>query len=162
MDFKVFIEIPAGGSIKYEVDEETGELSVDRFLHTAFSYPFNYGYIKDTMADDDDPMDVVVLSSRPVVPGVVMKCHEIGLLEMEDEGGIDAKVLAVPDKKVDPDYGHIKDISEVSESVLARIKHFFERYKDLEEGKWVKVKEFKNASFAAAEIMRAKESLDKK
>lgn len=142
MDFKAFIEIPAGGSIKYEVDEETGELAVDRFLYTAFSYPFNYGFIKNTKGEDGDPVDVVILSSKAVVPGVVMKCHAIGLLEMEDEEGIDTKIIAVPDKKIDPEYGTMEDIKDVNEAVLAKIKHFFENYKSLEPDKWVKLKNY--------------------
>src|SRR3990167_818731 len=99
MDYKVFIEIPIGSSVKYEVDEETGELKVDRFLYTAFSYPFNYGYIKNTLGGDGDPMDAVVLSSQPVVPGVVITCHPVGVLETEDEEGEDAKVIMVPTAK---------------------------------------------------------------
>jgi len=158
MDFRVFIEIPAGGSIKYEVDEETGELTVDRFLHTAFVYPFNYGFIRNTKGEDGDPLDVLVLCSQPVMPGVVMKCHEIGLLEMEDEGGIDTKILAVPDKKIDPEYGEFSDIKDVSSVILAKIKHFFENYKTLEPGKWVKVKDFKAAADAQKQVQKAKKS----
>ncbi len=156
MDFKVFIEIPAGSNIKYEVDEETGELTVDRFLHTAFVYPFNYGYIKDTIGEDKDPVDVVVLSSFPVVPGVVMKCHAIGMLEMEDEEGIDTKVLVVPIAKVDPFYGSWEDIGDVPDAIKAKIKHFFENYKTLEPGKWVKIKDFKGKTEAEAAIEKAK------
>jgi len=155
MDFKVFIEIPAGGNIKYEIDEETGELTVDRFLHTAFTYPFNYGFIKDTKAEDGDAVDVVVLSSSPVQAGVVMKCHAIGVLGMEDEEGIDNKVVVVPDKKVDPEYGTMTDIKEVSEPTMAKIKHFFEQYKALEPGKWVKVKSYKGRVEAEKEIKQS-------
>lgn len=152
MDFKVFIEIPIGSSVKYEVDEETGQLTVDRFLFTAFKYPFNYGYVIGTKGGDGDPVDVVVLSSEPVVPGVVMKCHAVGVLESEDEAGIDAKIIAVPDKKVDPFYGVYENIKDVPEALLAKIKHFYENYKSLEPGKWIKVKEFKDVSFAEKEI----------
>lgn len=154
-EFKVFIEIPAGSSIKYEVDEETGELTVDRFLHTAFSYPFNYGYIKDTHADDGDPMDVIILSQYPVQAGVVMKCHTVGMLEMEDEDGIDTKVLCVPTEKIDPYYGEWEDIKDVPRALLNKIKHFFENYKALEPGKWVKVKDFKPRSDAERAIEKA-------
>lgn len=152
MEFKVFIEIPIGSGVKYEVDEESGELKVDRFLYTAFKYPFNYGYIKDTKGGDGDPMDVVVLSSEPVVPGVVMKCHQIGVLETEDEEGIDAKVIAVPTKKIDPFYGVYEDIKDVPEALLAKIKHFYENYKTIEPGKWVKVKDFKDAAEAEKQV----------
>lgn len=155
-DFKAFIEIPAGSSIKYEVDEETGELAVDRFLHTAFSYPFNYGFIKDTKGEDGDPVDVLVLSSYPIHPGAVVKCHAIGMLEMSDEAGVDAKIIAVPTKKIDPLYGSYESLSDVHESILAKIKHFFENYKTLEPGKWVKVDEFKGVEVADEIISKAK------
>lgn len=154
-DFVAFIEIPAGSSIKYEVDEETGELTVDRFLHTAFSYPFNYGFIKNTKGEDGDPVDVLILSQYPVQPGVVMKCHAIGMLEMSDEEGVDTKILAVPTKKIDPLFGVWEDISDVPEAILNKIKHFFENYKTLEPGKWVKVNEFKNKAAAEAVIERS-------
>lgn len=151
-NYKAFIEIPAGSSVKYEVDEETGELTVDRFLHTAFTYPFNYGYIKDTLGEDGDPVDVVVLSSKPVVPGVIMKINVIGMLDMEDEAGPDAKLLAVPVKKVDPFYGEWGSIEDVPQSLLDQIKHFFENYKTLEPKKWVKVRDFKGRAEALSEI----------
>lgn len=154
MDFKVFIEIPKGSGIKYEVDEKTGELAVDRFLYTAFSFPFNYGYIKNTKGEDGDPLDVVVLSS-PVQAGVVMKCHALGLLEMEDEGGVDTKIIAVADKKVDSENGQMEDIKDVSKATLDKIKHFFEQYKALEPGKWVKVKSYKGKVEAEEEIKKA-------
>jgi inorganic pyrophosphatase len=153
--FKVFIEIPQGSSIKYEVDEETGELKVDRFLYTSFVYPFNYGFIKDTKAEDGDPVDVVVLSMYPVAPGVTMKCKAIGVLGMEDEEGPDDKILVVPVKKVDPDYGTYTDIKDVPEALLNKIKHFFENYKTLEPNKWVKVTNFKGRAEAEAEIAKA-------
>ncbi|MDO8340992.1 MAG: inorganic diphosphatase [Candidatus Woesebacteria bacterium] len=152
MDFKAYIEIPMNSSVKYEVDEETGELKVDRFLFTAFSYPFNYGYVKNTKGKDGDPLDVIVLSSMSVVPGVVMKCHSIGLLEMEDEGGIDTKIIAVPDKKVDPVNGVWVSIKEVPQITLDKAKHFMDHMKELEPGKWVKTGEFKDSSFADKEI----------
>jgi len=160
MDFKVFIEISIGASVKYEVDEETGELKVDRFLYTAFAYPFNYGYIKGTRGGDGDPMDVVVLSSQPVVPGVVMKCQAVGVLETEDEEGVDAKVIAVPVKKIDPFYGAYNDIKDVPEALLAKIKHFYENYKTLEPGKWVKVTDYKGKAEAEAMIEASFEKKD--
>ena len=153
--FKTFIEIPAGSSVKYEVDEETGELTVDRFLHTAFSYPFNYGYIKDTKGEDGDPVDVIVLSQYPVVPGVVMKCQTVGMLEMSDEEGVDTKILAVPTKKIDPLFGQWQDTKDVPEAILNKIKHFFENYKTLEPGKWVKVNDFKDKAAAEESIKKS-------
>jgi inorganic pyrophosphatase len=155
MDFDVFIEIPAQGSIKYEVDEKLGQLRVDRFLYTAMIYPFNYGYIKDTIGEDGDPLDVIIISSQAVYPGVLMKCHAVGLLEMEDEEGIDTKIIAVPDKKIDPDFGEIKDIKDIAKPTLDKIKHFFEQYKALEPEKWVKCKDFKGKKEAEEIIKKA-------
>jgi inorganic pyrophosphatase len=153
--FKVFIEIPIGSGVKYEVDEESGELKVDRFLYTAFRYPFNYGYIIGSKGGDGDPMDVVVLSSEPVVPGVVIKCHAVGILETEDEEGIDAKIIAVPTAKIDPFYGIYNNITDVPAALLSKIKHFYENYKTIEPGKWVKVKDFKSKDAAETQIQSA-------
>ncbi len=150
----VFIEIPAGGNTKYEIDADTGALFVDRFLHTASVYPFNYGFIPSTNGEDGDPLDVIVLSSSPVVPGCVMKCQPIGMLEMEDEEGLDAKLLAVPVAKVDPIFGAYKDITDVPEPIKNKIKHFFETYKTLEPGKWVKVNNWQGAGRAKEEIKK--------
>ena|SRR3989344_4702267 len=155
MDFKVFIEIPIGSGVKYEVDEKTGELNVDRFLYTAFKYPFNYGSIQGTKGGDGDPIDVVVLSSEPLVPGVHIKCHAVGVLETEDEEGIDAKIIAVPTAKIDPFYGVYNDIKDVPQALLNKIKHFYENYKTIEPGKWVKVKDFKSASEAEKVIQES-------
>ncbi len=157
MDYKVFIEIPIGSSVKYEVDEETGELKVDRFLYTAFSYPFNYGYIKNTLGGDGDPMDAVVLSSQPVVPGVVITCHPVGVLETEDEEGEDAKVIMVPTAKIDPLFGVYQNIKDVPEAILNKIKHFYENYKTIEPGKWIKVKTWKEAEAAEKMIASAQQ-----
>lgn len=158
MDMKkmiFFIEIPEGSDVKYEVDEETGMILADRFLYTSMGYPANYGYIVGTKGKDGDPVDVLVLSSKRVVPGVGIKGHVIGMLEMEDEEGIDTKVLAVPDKKVDPIFGTYEDIKDVPEAVLNKIKHFFETYKALEPGKWVKVKSFHGKTAAEKEVMES-------
>ncbi len=155
MDIKAFIEIPQGSSVKYEVDEEAHELKVDRFLHGAMYFPFNYGYIQNTLGQDGDPLDIVILSSQTVVPGVVMKCHSIGLLEMEDEGGIDTKIIAVPDQKIDPWLGKITDIGELEEITKEKVRNFFEHYKDLEKGKWVKLKDWRPAAEAEKEIQTA-------
>lgn len=150
---KFFIEIPAGSSVKYEVDEETGMLMADRFLHTQMTYPTNYGYIIDTKGKDGDPVDVLVLSSQAVVPGVGMKGHIVGMLEMEDEEGIDTKVLAVPDKKVDPLYGTWESMDDVPTHIQDRIKHFFDHYKELEPGKFVKTHGFKSRTEAEKEVL---------
>jgi len=139
---KVIIEIPAGSSVKYELDKEEGILMVDRFLHTAMFYPFNYGFVPGTHAKDGDPTDVLVLSSMTVAPGVGIKAQVIGMLEMEDEEGIDTKLIAVPTAKIDPVYGVWNDIADVPEHLQNLMKHFFEHYKDLEKGKWVKAKSF--------------------
>lgn len=136
---KFYIEIPQGSSVKYEVDEETGDLVADRFLFTSEVYPTNYGYIKGSKAEDGDPADILVLSSQAVVPGCVIKGQVIGMLEMEDEEGIDHKFVGVPMTKVDPIFGTWSDIDDIPEAMKNRIKHFFETYKTLEPGKWVKV-----------------------
>ncbi|MCX8008328.1 MAG: inorganic diphosphatase [Patescibacteria group bacterium] len=139
----VCVEIPAGSSVKYELDKASGAIVVDRFLYTAFSYPFNYGFIPETHADDGDPIDVLVLCEKALLPGVVIPSVPIGLLEMEDEEGVDTKIIAVPPAKIDPLYGAYKDISDVPEPIKQKIKHFFERYKDLEPEKWVKIREWR-------------------
>jgi inorganic pyrophosphatase len=148
-----YIEIPAHSSVKYEVDEETGILMADRFLHTQMTYPTNYGYIVGTKGKDGDPVDVLVLSSQAVVPGIGIKGHIIGMLEMEDEEGIDTKIIAVPDKKVDPIYGTWESIADVPKHVLDRIKHFFDHYKELEPGKFVKTHDFKSREEAEKEVL---------
>ena len=144
----VVIEIPSGGTIKYEVDEDTGVLFVDRFLHTAMFYPFNYGFIPGTAAEDGDPIDVLVLSSQPIQPGVVIPATPIAILGMEDEEGPDDKIVAVPPEKVDPIYGKIKSADDIDQHVKEQIKHFFEHYKDLESNKWVKITDWKGKTEA--------------
>lgn len=150
-EVKVLIEIPAGSSVKYELDEETGEMTVDRLMPTAMSYPVNYGLIDETAGEDGDALDALVFISQPVVPGVVIKCKIIGLLEMEDEEGVDHKLVCVPAKtKIDPICGAWTTLADVPEAKKREIKHFFEHYKDLEEGKWVKLKDWKDATAAEA------------
>ncbi|MBI4080241.1 MAG: inorganic diphosphatase [Candidatus Levybacteria bacterium] len=141
-EINVLIEISKNSNIKYELDKDSGFMFVDRFLHTAMNYPCNYGFIPNTHAEDGDPVDVLVMSEYAVVPGVVIPSLVIGVLEMEDEAGIDAKLLAVPSKKIDPMYGSFTDIGDVPEAIKNKIKHFFENYKTLEPDKWVKVKEW--------------------
>lgn len=159
MDVKIFIEIPEGSKVKYEVDEETGALTADRILHTPMHFPFNYGYIKDSKGQDGDPTDVVLLASQPLYPGVEIKAKLIGMLEMEDEAGVDTKLIAVPVQKVDPLFGAWSDITDVPAHTTKLVKHFFDHYKDLEEGKWVKTGQF----LAAAEAEKIlKEDLARK
>ena len=153
-EINVFVEIPQGSSIKYEVDKNSGMLFVDRFLHTAMSYPFNYGFIPQTDAEDGDAVDVLLISSLPVTPGSVVRARPIGMLEMEDEAGMDNKILAVPIKKIDPDYTDIEDIGDISEHTKNKIRHFFENMKSLETGKWVKLKNFLDKKAALEEIQK--------
>ncbi len=153
-DFNVIIEIPMNGDpIKYEVDKETGAMFVDRFMSTAMHYPCNYGYIPHTLSDDGDPVDVLVLSPVPLMTGVVVRCRAIGMLKMTDESGQDGKVLAVPIDKLCTLYRGVHAASDLPELTLAQISHFFEHYKDLEKGKWVKVDGWVGVEEAEAEIM---------
>ncbi len=161
-DIYVVVEIPQGSGIKYEVDKESGAVFVDRFLFTAMYYPFNYGFIPQTLADDGDPVDVLVISREPVVPGSVIRCRPIGLLEMRDEEGIDTKLIAVPHSKLDPSYDHIKTVDDLPQIIKDRIKHFFEHYKELEPGKWVKVENFKGVQSAIEEIKKGLENYKSK
>jgi len=150
----VIIEIAmASDPIKYEVDKETGALFVDRFVGTAMHYPTNYGYVPQTIAGDGDPVDVLVLTPFPIVPGAVIPCRPIGILNMEDESGLDGKVLALPTQKILPLYNHINKLEDLNPSQLNIIAHFFEHYKDLEEGKWVKVLGWEGKDAAVKEIM---------
>jgi len=152
--FNVIIEIPMNADpIKYEVDKESGAMFVDRFMSTAMHYPTNYGYVPQTIAGDGDPVDVLVMTPFPLPPGVVVPCRAIGILLMEDEGGMDGKVLAVPTEKILPIYANIKSLADVHELQLKQIAHFFEHYKDLEKGKWVKVKGWEGVESAAKELL---------
>jgi len=141
-EVNVFVEIPQGSSIKYELDKESGVVFVDRFAYTAMFYPFNYGFIPQSHAEDGDPVDVLVVSTYPVAPGTVIPSRPIGMLEMEDEEGIDTKIIAVPTKKVDPFLEKIEDINDLDQTTKEKIKHFFDHYKELEPGKWVKTRNF--------------------
>jgi len=161
-DIYVVVEIPQDSPIKYELDKETGAVFVDRFLFTAMHYPFNYGFIPQTLADDGDPVDVLVISRYPVAPGSVIRCRPIGGLEMRDEGGVDTKLIAVPHSKIDPTFDEIKSVDDLPKALLDRIKHFFEHYKELEPGKWVKVEGFKGVQFAIEEIKKGIENYKKK
>jgi len=138
----VFIEIPKGSSVKYEVDKESGVIMVDRFVYGPLFYPYNYGFIPGTHAEDGDALDVVVLSTYAVQTGTAIVCRIIGMLEMEDEEGIDTKVIAVPTKKIDPFMAEIETIDDVPDMVKQQLKNYFDTYKDLEPNKWVKTKDF--------------------
>lgn len=147
--FNVVVEIPMNSDpVKYEIDTETNLLYVDRFLPVAMRYPANYGFIPQTKADDGDALDALVLTRFPVAVNSIIPSRAIGVLIMEDEKGMDEKIIAVPGDKIDPFYSKIKDISDLDELTLKQISHFFEKYKDLDKGKWVKVMDYKNTEEA--------------
>ena len=153
-DFNVIIEIPMNADpIKYEVDKESGAIFVDRFMGTAMHYPCNYGYVPNTLSPDGDPVDVLVITPFPLFPGVVVRCRPIGVLKMTDESGEDAKVLAVPVDKVLSIYSHWQKPEDLNELRLRQIQHFFEHYKDLEKGKWVKIDGWYGPDVAKEEIL---------
>lgn len=153
-DIYVIIEIPANADpIKYEVNKETGALFVDRFISTTMFYPCNYGYINHTLSLDGDPVDVLVHTPYPLQLGVVVRCRPVGLLKINDESGEDAKLVAVPHTKLSKEYDHIKDVEDLPSLLRAQIAHFFEYYKALEAGKWVKVDGWDNAEAAKTEIL---------
>ena len=155
-DCNVVIEIPMHGDpIKYEVDKETGAVFVDRFMSTAMHYPCNYGYIPRTLSDDGDPCDVLVISPVPLITGVVLRCRPIGMLKMHDEAGGDEKILAVPIDKLSSLYRSIRSPQDLPEITIRQIAHFFEHYKDLEPGKWVRVSTWVGAEEAKAAIVAA-------
>jgi inorganic pyrophosphatase len=160
--FNVIIEIPMNADpIKYEVDKESGAMFVDRFMGTAMHYPCNYGYIPRTIADDGDPVDVLVITPFPLTSGVVVSCRAIGVLQMDDEAGGDAKLLAVPEDKILPIYSHWQKPEDLNVLRLNQIQHFFEHYKDLEKGKWVKVKGWEGKDAAHKEILDGIERYNK-
>ena len=155
-DIYVVIEIPANSSpVKYEIDKDADALFVDRFMASPMFYPANYGYINNTLADDGDALDVLVVTPYPVVPGSVIRCRPVGVLNMTDEAGEDAKLLAVPHEKLTQAYNDVQDISDLPEMLLNQIKEFFENYKNLEKGKWVKVESWEGVASAKAKIQVA-------
>ena len=161
-NFNVIIEIPMNADpVKYEVDKESGAIFVDRFMGTAMHYPCNYGYIPKTIAGDGDPVDVLVITPFPLIPGSVVSCRAIGVLQMEDEGGQDAKLLAVPEDRILPIYSHWQKPEDLNQLTLNQIQHFFEHYKDLEKGKWVKVKGWGGVADAHKEILEGIAGFDK-
>lgn len=155
-DINVLIEVPVGGEpIKYEMDKASGTLFVDRFLYTPMRYPGNYGFVPHTLSPDGDPIDVLVCNTRAIFPGAVINCRPVGVLVMEDDGGGDEKVLAVPSAKLTRRYDKIKTYSDLPEITLQQIEHFFGHYKDLEPGKWVKIHHWGSADEARRLIEEA-------
>ena len=155
-EVNVIIEVPVGGEpIKYEMDKDAGTLVVDRFLYTSMRYPGNYGFIPHTLSDDGDPCDVLVANTRAIVPGALIAVRPVGVLFMEDEAGGDEKIVAVPVSKLTQRYDKVKNYSDLPEITIQQIQHFFEHYKDLETGKWVKVKGWGDAEAAEQMIVEA-------
>ncbi len=152
---KAIIEVPLNSTIKYEIDKESGAVQVDRVLYSAMHYPANYGFVANTLSDDGDPADILVLCDYPLQAGSFIKCRLVGVLMTEDESGGDEKLLAVPTTKVDPTYANINDLCDIPEHTLNRIKNFFETYKMLEPNKWVKVAGFKDKAAATAILDKA-------
>ena len=162
-DVNVVIEVPIGGEpIKYEMDKAAGALVVDRFLYTSMRYPGNYGFIPHTLSGDGDPCDVIVANTRAIVPGAVMSCRIVGVLLMEDEAGGDEKLLAVPSSWLTKRYDNVQNYSDLPEITLQQIQHFFEHYKDLEKGKWVKLLRWGDAADAHSLILEGIERAKKK
>lgn len=158
----VFVEIPKGSFQKYEFDEELGGIKLDRSIYGPMYFPFEYGFVKDTLGQDGDPLDCVLLSNFSTFPGCLVWARPIGILEMEDEEGIDHKLLALPDVKIDPRVSHIKDVEDIPEYTRRELKEFFEVYKRLEPGKWVKIKDFKNKKEAEKLVAEARLRYQKK
>lgn len=154
-DINVIVEVPIGGEpIKYEMDKASGTLIVDRMLYTAMRYPGNYGFIPHTLSADGDPIDVLIANSRPIIPGAICNCRPIAVLRMEDEAGEDEKIIAVPSEKISPLYRKVNSFSDLPEILIERIAHFFEHYKDLEKGKWVKISRWGDAAEARDLIVK--------
>lgn len=155
-DINVVIEVPIGGEpIKYEMDKEAGTLVVDRFLYTPMRYPGNYGFVPHTLSDDGDPIDVLVANTRPIIPGAVINVRPIGVLKMDDEGGGDEKIIAVPSNKLTLRYANVRNYTDLPEITWKQIEHFFVHYKDLEPGKWVKLIGWGDAAEAQRLIVEA-------
>ena len=148
-----FIEIPTGEAVKYEYDKENDIMKVDRILFTSMVYPFNYGFVPGTMAEDGDPIDIIVLGSVRISPGSYMEVRPIGMINMEDERGVDKKIVAVPIDRVDPTFSEMMEPADIPEAIKNRIIHFFEQYKELEPNKWVKISGWSSSSEAKKHIM---------
>jgi len=155
-DLNVVVEVPVGGEpIKYELDKDSGTLWVDRFLYTPMRYPVNYGFVPHTLSDDGDPIDVMIASTRPIVPGAVMNTRPIGVLKMEDESGEDEKILAVPAPDLTRRYEKVTSFRQIPEITLQQIEHFFSHYKDLEPGKWVRIVGWEDEEVAKRMVVEA-------
>jgi inorganic pyrophosphatase len=155
-DLNVVIEVPIGGEpIKYEMDKASGALFVDRFLYTSMRYPGNYGFVPHTLSSDGDPIDVLVCNTRAIAPGAVINCRPVGVLLMEDDGGGDEKLIAVPSSKLTQRYDSVKTTADLPRITLDQIEHFFAHYKDLEPGKWVKIKGWGDVAMAEKMIIEA-------
>ena len=155
-DVNVIVEVPVGGQpIKYEMDKEAGILVVDRFLYTPMTYPGNYGFVPHTLSEDGDPIDVLVCNTRQLVPGCVINVRPIGALMMEDDSGMDEKIVAVPSPHLTRRYENVHEVADLPPITLQQIQHFFEHYKDLEPGKWVKIGDWRDAATARDMIRKA-------
>ena len=155
-DVNVIIEVPMGGHpIKYELDKEAGTLVVDRFLYTPMAYPGNYGFVPHTLSDDGDPIDVLICNTRELVPGCVINVRPIGVLIMEDNAGQDEKIIAVPSPRTTKRYDYVHEYSDLPDITLQQVEHFFEHYKDLEPGKWVKIGDWHGVDVACRLILEA-------
>jgi inorganic pyrophosphatase len=153
-EFNVVIEIPMHAQpVKYEMDKDTGCLTVDRLMLTAMFYPANYGYIPATLSQDGDPCDVLVVTPVPLIAGSVVRCRALGMLKMSDEAGVDMKILAVPLPKIAPMYAEMTEHTQLPATLLAAIEHFFSHYKDLEKGKWVKIEGYADSAAAKQDIV---------
>lgn len=155
-DINVVIEIPShNGAVKYEVNKEYGAVVVDRFIGTSMVYPCEYGFVPNTLSEDGDPVDVLVVCPEPLFPGAMIRCRPVGLLRMTDESGKDAKILAVPVSKLSPRYDHVQQPADLGDHLINAIEHFFKHYKDLEPGKWVKVDGWEDVAAARKEILES-------
>ena len=155
-EVNAIIEVPVGGEpVKYEMDKAAGTMMVDRFLYTSMRYPGNYGFIPHTLSEDGDPVDILIANQRGIMPGAVLACRPVGVMLMEDEAGMDEKIIAVPASHISPYYDRVKEHTDLAPMVTRQIEHFFEHYKDLEEGKWVKCHGWGDAARAKALIVEA-------
>jgi inorganic pyrophosphatase len=155
-EINVVVEVPIGGEpIKYEMDKDSGALFVDRFLYTAMRYPGNYGFIPHTLSDDGDPCDVIVANTRAIAPGAIISCRVVGVLRMEDEGGGDEKIIAVPSARLTSRYDLVRDYTDLPPITIKQIEHFFAHYKDLEPGKWVRILGWGDAAEARSLVQAA-------
>ena len=150
-----FIEIPKGSNVKYEYDEHSGLVKVDRILYTSMVFPYNYGFVPGTLGEDGDPLDILVISSATFAPGVTVSVRPIGVLMMRDEEGVDSKIMAVPTEKIDPDFANVKDMKDLPESIKTKLVHFYSYYKSTEPGKWVKLEGWESTAKAQELISKA-------